>query len=201
MRHMGRISRFAALGGLAAAGYALSRDKVLNWGATEEEAAAELPGDELLPDAEGVTTRAIDIAAPAASVWPWIVQIGPAPRAGAYTYDWIENLLGLEFHSADRIIPEFQNPRVGDEIEFGSTVMRLARVDPQRVLTWLSDDGRWAWSFVLNEQGGVTRLVSRNRIRIDGLPKTIAVEPMIPASLVMEQKMLKGIKQRAERNS
>jgi hypothetical protein len=86
------------------------RQPVLTWGATVEEAAARLPGDELLEDADGVATRAITIDAPAASVWPWIAQIGPSPRGGAYTYDWIENLLGLDMHSVDRVLPEFQHP-------------------------------------------------------------------------------------------
>jgi hypothetical protein len=30
---------------------------------------------------------------------PWIAQMGPSPRGGAYTYDRIENLLGLKLHS------------------------------------------------------------------------------------------------------
>jgi hypothetical protein len=44
----------------------------------------------------GVATRAVTIDAPRAAVWPWIAQMGPAPRGGAYTHDWIENLLGLD---------------------------------------------------------------------------------------------------------
>src|SRR5262245_53475760 len=32
---------------------------ILNWGATAGEASARLPGDELLDDADGVSTRAI----------------------------------------------------------------------------------------------------------------------------------------------
>ncbi len=62
------------------------RDKILTWGATAEEAAAHLPGDELLTDANGVSTRAATIGAPASSVWPWLAQMGPTPRGGAYTY-------------------------------------------------------------------------------------------------------------------
>jgi hypothetical protein len=41
------------------------------------------------------------------------VQIGPG-RAGAYTYDWVENLLGLNMHSADHIVPEWQRMAVMD---------------------------------------------------------------------------------------
>lgn len=61
------------------------RKRILTWGATAAEAAAQLPGDELLEDADGVATRAITIDAPASMVWPWIAQMGPSPRGGAYT--------------------------------------------------------------------------------------------------------------------
>ena len=63
------------------------RKRILNWGATNEETSTRLPGDELLDQADGVSTRAIDIDAPPAAVWPWLAQMGPAPRGGAYTYD------------------------------------------------------------------------------------------------------------------
>ena len=82
------------------------RQPILTWGATPEEAAARLPADELLEDADGIATRAITIDAPRSAVWPWIAQMGPSPRSGAYTYDWIENLLGLNMHSVDRVLPE-----------------------------------------------------------------------------------------------
>ena len=174
------------------------RQHILTWGATAEEAAAHLPGDELLEDADGVSTRAVTIAAPASSVWPWLAQMGPAPRGGAYTYDWIENLLGLDMHSVDRVLPEFQGPRVGDTIGFGSNRMRLERVEPERVLSWRSEDGNWVWTFSLEERAGKTRLISRNRFRLPTLAARIGMLPMEPASLVMERKMLLGIKERAE---
>jgi hypothetical protein len=70
------------------------RSPILTWRATDSEAWARLAGDELLEEADGVSTRAIEIDAPPSAVWPWIAQMGPSPRGGAYTYDWIENLLG-----------------------------------------------------------------------------------------------------------
>ncbi len=188
------------LAGLTAVLYgALLRRRVLTWGATEAEAAARLPGDELLEDADGVSTRAIEIAAPAADVWPWLAQMGPAPRGGAYTYDWIENLLRLDMHSVDRVLPEFQHPQVGDTIGLGDNRMRLERVEPERVLAWRSADGNWVWTFVLAEQDGGTRLISRNRFRLPTLASRLGMVPMEPGSLVMERKMLRGIKERAER--
>jgi len=102
--------------------YRLLRGPILTWGATRKEAAARLSGDELLEDADGVTTRAITIDAPAATVWPWLAQMGPSPRGGAYTYDWIENLLGLGMHSVDRVLAEFQHPHVGETIGLGPNI-------------------------------------------------------------------------------
>ena len=172
---------------------------ILNWGATDGEAHARLPGDELLEQADGIATRAITIDAPASAVWPWIAQIGPSPRGGAYTYDWIENLLGLNMHSTDRVLPAFQHPQIGDTLGYGSNRMRFERVEPGRVLATRSEDGNWVWSFVLDEHNGQTRLISRNRFRLPSLSAKIGMVPMEPASLVMERKMLHGIKQRAER--
>jgi hypothetical protein len=174
------------------------RKSILNWGATDEETSTRLPGDELLEHADGVSTRAIDIDAPPAAVWPWLAQMGPAPRGGAYTYDWIENLLGLHMHSTDDVLAEFQNPQVGETFSLGSNRMRMDRVESERVLAWRSEDGNWVWTFVLEPRDGGTRLITRNRFRLPKLVARIGMLPMEPGSLVMERKMLRGIKQRAE---
>jgi hypothetical protein len=195
------LRRFGVLlaSALFTLGYRLwLRRAILTWGATEREAQTSLPGDELLEDADGVCTRAIEIDAPASAVWPWLAQLGPAPRGGAYTYDWIENLLGLNMHSADEVLEEFQHPQLGDEIGFGSNRMRLERVESERVLAWRSTDGNWVWTFVLAPLGERTRLLSRNRFRLPSLAARIGMLAMEPASLVMERKMLRGIKARAE---
>jgi hypothetical protein len=177
----------------------LLRRPVLTWGATDAEATARLPGDELLEDADGVATRAITIDAPASAVWPWLAQLGPSPRGGAYTYDWIENLFGLNMHSSDHVLSEFQHPQVGDTIGLGRNPMRTAIVEPRRVLSMRSDDGSWVWTFVLSEHDGRTRLLSRNRFRLPTLAARLAMLPMEPGSLVMERKMLRGIQERSER--
>jgi len=187
------------LAGLTGLYRLFARERILTWGATSAEAAARLPGDELLESADRIATRAIEVDAPPAAVWPWLVQIGPSPRGGAYTYDWIENLLGLDMHSVDRVLPEFQHPQVGDTLAYGSNRMRLERIDPERVLAWRSEDCNWVWTFVLEARDGSTRLISRNRFRLPTVAARLGMVPMEPASLVMERKMLRGIKQRAER--
>ena len=175
------------------------RRRFLNWGATESETDARLPGDELLAQADGVSTRAVTVNAPPGAVWPWIAQMGPAPRGGAYTYDWLENILGLNMHTSDVVLADFQYPQIGDTIRLGANRMRIERVEPQHVLGWRSEDGNWVWTFVLDEDAGRTRLISRNRYRLPTPMARIAMLPMEPGSLVMERKMLREIRRRAER--
>ena len=60
---------------------------------------------------------------------------------GAYTYDRIENLLGLNMHSADRVLPEFQHPAPGDTIGVGKNPMRIEVIEPERVYATRSANG------------------------------------------------------------
>jgi hypothetical protein len=178
------------------------RARVLNWGARPDEVALTLPGDELLEDADIVATRAIGIDAPPSAIWPWLVQMGPG-RAGAYTYDWIENLFGLNMHSADRIHPEWQHLEVGEVLRSGPDKpgMRVEVFEPELVLSNRSEAGDWVWTFALVPENGSTRLISRNRIAMKGAAagQRLGMLVMEPGSLVMERKMLMGIKDRAER--
>ena len=68
----------------------LLRRRHLTWGATPAEAAAAMPGDDLLPGAQYRTTRAITVDAPPDRVWPWLVQVGYR-RAGWYAGDLLDN--------------------------------------------------------------------------------------------------------------
>lgn len=200
---MKKLLAAAALGAVLVETYRrFLREPVLNWGATAGEAARRLPGDELLEDADLVATRAVTIAAPPSAVWPWLVQMGPG-RGGAYTYDWIENLLGLDIHSVDRVVPELQHVEVGDVLRMreNGPGMRVEILEPEHAYSTRSEDGTWVWTFVLDETDGATRLLSRNRISIGdaSLGGRLGMLVMEPGSLVMERKMLRGIKQRAER--
>jgi hypothetical protein len=198
------IGRIGLATGLVAASYpVVFRHRCLTWGATPDEVAGTLPGDELLDSADIISTRAVTIDAPPSAVWPWLVQMGSG-RGGAYSYDWIENLLGLGIHSAREVLPEFQDVKVGDAFPLGSggPLMRVQVLDPERSLVFRLDDGNWVWIFRLYPQNGSTRLVSRNRIATPNasLVKRAANALLVePGSLVMERKMLKGIRQRAEK--
>ena len=148
-----------------------------------------------------MTTRAIETDAPPSAIWPWLVQMGPG-RAGAYTYDWIENLFGLNMDSAtDRPGvpgPEGRGRPAGREDGPG---MRVEILEPDRVLSNRSEAGDCRWTFALAPKNGSTRLISRNRIAMKGAAagQRLGMLVMEPGSLVMEHKMLIGIKQRAER--
>lgn len=200
--------RALAMGGLAAGVAVLSyplffRRQCLTWGAREDEISRKLPGDELLPEAGLITTRAVSIAAPPDCVWPWLVQMGSG-RGGAYTYDWIENLFGLDMHSADEIVPELQHLKVGDELPMGGErlPMRVEILDAERTFAIRHTAGGWVWIFALFPEDGATRLISRNRIGATGrTPEARLAYRLVmePGSLIMERKMLLGIKARAER--
>jgi hypothetical protein len=164
------------------------------WGATDAEVRRAMPGDDLIPDAAS-TTRAITIAAPAEQVWPWLVQLGYG-RAGWYSYDWIDN---DGQPSADRIIPELQQLQVGDQIpmlpEMGP---RVREVEPNRYFV-AGDQEAGVWCLALYPTARRCRLVSRWRVNWPLTPATAFwILLSDPGGFIMERKMLKGIRSRAE---
>jgi hypothetical protein len=187
------------------------------WGATQAEVAMPMPGDERVRQANFATTRAITIQAPPQQVWPWLAQMGQG-RGGLYSYDLLENLVGLDFHSAGRILPEFQELKPGAVIplEPGGTGYRVVEVEPNRQLVLYAAEadfgssgvslagGESTWVFLLQPVGAqATRLVVRWRARF---PYWRSNRPLIflvglaldPVEFLMERKMMLGIKQRAE---
>ncbi|MAG35692.1 MAG: hypothetical protein CL878_05535, partial [Dehalococcoidia bacterium] len=154
-----------------AGGYAAYRRFLLprlgRLGATIEEATRRLPGDDLLPGAAGVATRAITIRAPAPAVWPWLVQMGHG-RASWYTYEWFEKslpfltrigLVSREYYerwcanwvpNADQLIPGLQELQVGDVVldgPPGTAYFKVEGVTDERALVLYSVrhpfHGRW----------------------------------------------------------
>ena len=101
--------------------------------AHSHERRARMPGDDIVPRPQFVITHAITIEAPAAAVWPWLVQMG-WHRGGWYTARWVDELLfPANRASADHIVEELQDLQVGDfipdgspESECGFTVEQLA---------------------------------------------------------------------------
>lgn len=186
----------------------LGRHRMHRWGATAGEPGAGWPGDGLVDGADLTTTRAVTVHAPAAEVWPWIAQLGQG-RGGFYSYDAVENLVGCDIHSADRIVPEWQAVTVGDEVRLAPGVaMTVAAVEPGRSLVLRGgfplgstpSPFDSSWSFVLRERpDGTTRLVSRERYGYLRWWAALVVEPTSLVSFIMTRRMLRGIAERAER--
>jgi hypothetical protein len=194
----------------------LSRRWHRSWGTESEEAAEPLPGDELVPVSHLQTTRAIEIEVPPADVWPWLVQMGQG-RAGLYTYEWIENVIGAKIRNLDRIDPDLQQLEVGDRIRLTPDVYlgripgqfyRVEELDPECALTMLQAlprGGLSSWSFVLRPgEGFSSRLIVRCRAsvplsRLERVSRWVELLLLEPGYFVMERGMLLGIKQRAER--
>lgn len=203
----------AAVGGYIG----LLRPWMLSWGATDEEAHGQLPGDAVVPSPRYQATRAVTVHAPVSEVWSWLVQIGQG-RGGMYSYDWLENLVGLKMHSADRIDPALQKLDVGDEVwlvprdSSVPTYFRVVEVEPPRVLVLGPGAGKeqsrgmpypsWAFRLTpLNDQA--TRLVCRFRSDFTPTLRGLLVNKyaLEPIHFLMERKMLLGIKQRAEQGT
>jgi hypothetical protein len=198
--------------GAVAAYVLLVRPRHLRWGATGEEVEDDLPGDDLVPDAGLVATRAVTVRAPAAAVWPWIAQMGQG-RGGLYSYDALENLVGCDIRSVDRIVPEWQDVAVGDDFRLHPDVpLSVALVEPGRALVVRGavEMGESApappydftWAFVLRDRAdGATRLIVRERYGYTKRWAPLLVEPVELVSFVMSQKMLRGIRDRAEQGA
>jgi hypothetical protein len=196
------------IGGAAAAYNVFARPWQLRWGATDQESEEPLRGDDLIAHADLAATRAITIRASSSEVWPWIAQLGQG-RGGFYSYDFLENLIGCDIHSADRIVPEWQDVSLGDEVRFAPEVgLAVAFVEQARSLVLrggvsignTAPPYDFTWAFVLREEpDNTTRLLVRGRYAYTRPWARLIVEPTEVLSFLMSQKMLRGIKERAER--
>jgi hypothetical protein len=180
------------------------------WGATREERQSALPGDDLVPNANIQTTKGLTIEAAPEDIYPWLLQLG-VDRGGMYSYDWLENLVGLNVHTVDAIVPEYQNVQVGDFWRFtpedyvlnpgpGLFVKEL-RPDAAVLLCFgmenKPDDACIdTWQFVLEPQtDGRTRLLLRSRMAME---QEMPVKLTYFIQFIMERKMLLEIRERAE---
>lgn len=206
---MRRKALTRTIGGLVAGAAALAayvlavRPWHLRWGATDDEVKETLPGDELVAGAKESATHAVTIGAPVADVWPWLVQIGQN-KGGFYSYTWLENLVGCHMRNADRIVPEFQQLRAGDEVWLHPEVPPLPVLicEPHKALVLgsnMKDPGTWGF-FLKEVDANTTRLVVRGRGFLSpGLLKWFYQHALFePAHFIMERKMLLEIKRLAE---
>lgn len=180
-------------------------------GATADE--RRFPGDDLVARPAWQWAHGIDVGAPASDVWPWLAQIG-ADRAGFYSYEALENLVGCRVRNADEIHPEWA-VRPGDALSIHPKAPPLPVV--------ATEPGRWfvvhaapagggeprakgeasvSWLFLVEPLGGARcRVVSRYRCATArDLSTRLQFGPALlePISFAMDRAMLLGIKARAE---
>ena len=174
------------------------RPLILTWGASENEVKMPLVGDSLAPYIS--STRAISIDAPISEVWKWLIQLGP-DRGGFFSYTFIEKALGYE--GLDKIVPEFQEMKVGriipgslnqskSVIKYSWTVMS---VEPGKSFV-LKNWGAFVLKGINTKQ---TRLIVRTHgWELPTLKSKLGYFIMMPLHYIMERRMLMGIRDRAE---
>ena len=185
------------------------RDDRRHWGLDEATAERSYPGDELVPSPSWDWTHGIDIDAPVEAVWPWVAQIG-ADRAGFYSYQWLENVVGCGVRNAERIHPEWAVAE-GDPLSMHPDLppLEVTAVEPGR---WYVAHGTpdpeaeagvaVSWLFFLEPLGDDRcRFISRYRCATsDDLATRLQFGPAVvePIGSAMDLEMLKGVRARAE---
>lgn len=184
------------------------RPWMYTWGASDDEITAVLPGDELVASHTARTTRALTIDAPISAVWPWLAQIGE-DRGGFYSYSMLERAVGARIENANTVHPEWQDVHVGDTVwlarRYGEAARQVvAAVAPGSHLVLMSpgdfervQQGKraaGAWGFYLRRKDGWTRLIAR------GSGGAVGHTTFDLPHFVMEQKMMRGIRDRAEQS-
>ena len=198
----------------------LTRGFTDRWGATPEEVAATLPGDDLFPATREISTKAVTIDAPPATVYALVQQMGMR-RAGWYGWDWFYNATKssdfVDGQYSTRIVPELQGVKVGDEIAISdvisytvvdadpgrSFVLAAGSLDPAQLgraslpETWTEN----TMAFVLKPTpDGGTRLLLR--MRADGSETGFARwfwnSPLNFGGALFSHKTIVGIKRTAE---
>lgn len=187
-----------------------------HWGLDAKTAARSYPGDDLVAEPRWGWTHGIEIDTDAASVWPWVAQVG-ADKAGFYSYQWLENLVGCNIRNAETIHPAWQ-AKVGEDlvlhpdpkaprlqitaVEAGHCLVAFAKPDE----TARSQGKPWgaaSWVFVVEALSEHRcRLISRYRVACsDDLATRLAFGPALlePIGFAMDRRMLLGVKERAER--
>ena len=190
------------------------------WGATDEEVARALPGDDLVPDATSASTKAITIKAPYQLVHQLVVQMG-YQRAGWYGWDWFYKATKsagfVDGGYSRRIVPELQDLAVGDTVHINAMVgYNVVVNEPGQLLLFgaMAQDGSavaaddpsavslmsWAW-IAESVDEKTTRLILRIRNGgpgFGGFVDWLYANPLDLGGAIMAEKTLFGIRRVAE---
>jgi hypothetical protein len=185
---------------------------------TKKEKNMSLPGDYLLEKERAFRdTNAITINAAPSQIWPYIVQMCRT-KAGFYSYQFFENMVGCDIHNVYEIKPEWQHIKKGDWKFFhkGGVGVEVVDFKENEYLIGYSDSRKpckvkgskpynpfneemaYSWVFVLRELSpGKTRMILRCDVHF--APRSIlrwaflAITQGIPA-VVMQQKLKRTVK-------
>jgi proline iminopeptidase len=220
-RALQAAARVAGCGALVNVVYrATLRPRLATWGASEDEAHAPLPGDDILSVGAATSTMGTTIDAPPAAVWPWLVQLG-CGRAGWYSYDLLDN---AGRPSADRVVPEWQRVSLGDQLPSdssgrGRVWFTIEGIYPEHALVLRAsvdlrtgrsyDPGRGhhaaysdsTWTFELRElPGSRTRLLARTRGEAAPFWRAVPMSLIVglPNHVLMQARQFRNLKQRVQ---
>ena len=189
----------------------LSKKWLANWGATPSECSRSWPGDTLTSSSVETFTRAIDIEVSAERVWPWVVQFG-LDRAGFYSYEFFERLLGIPVRNVETILPAFGSLELGMEIKLHPNAPGIPVGDLLETRhicfgqagepTAATPDPRRSWSIYIEPHTqNSCRLILRScveELRKPSIPKQLSLAFEVPIDFLMEQRMLRTIRRLAE---
>jgi len=195
--------------------------------ASHDERQREMPGDSIISRPMATFTHAIAIKAPPEHVWPWLAQMG-AGRGGWYSYDFIDNGGNTSAISILPQYQKVACGDIFPAIPGATDAFIVAAVEqPWNLVLTVPKKGGGnlvSWDFLLKPlDQGFARLIVRARISPQWLERTednaspnspILIERIygvlarIPRPLIlsvagfghrlMEARMLRGIKRRAE---
>ena len=135
-------------------------------------------------------------------------------RGGLYSYEKLENLVGMKHRNADRIHPEWQQLAVGDVVRVlprgwmglreGVGLPVAALIEGQSIVLRLQPpdlpvDGVWSFH-VMPRWEDRCRLLVRTRLRMRVPGEAIGAEAAGPVMSLMTRGMLLGIKRRVEQS-
>jgi hypothetical protein len=157
------------------------------WGVSDAEVALAYPCDEFVASPAWRAWRGVEVAAPAAAVWPWVAQVRLAP----YSYDWIDN----RGRRSPRELVGLAEPRVGEGFTAvgGRAVGRIVAVEPGRQLTGAIMGAFMSYVLVPQEHDS-TRLLLKAVMRTSRV-KALGLSV---GDLVMARRQLLNLKRLAE---
>ena len=157
------------------------------WGVSEGEVARAYPCDEFVAEPAWQAWRGVDVAAPAADVWPWVAQVRLAP----YSYDWIDN----RGHRSPRHLVGLPEPCVGESFTSvaGRPLGRIVSVKPGQQLTGTIMGACMSYVLVPQDHDS-TRLLLKVAMRATGV-KALGLSV---GDLIMARRQLLNLKRLAE---